>query len=401
VRRSADIYNYERILERAFAKIKESSINKINKSLILHFLEDCIVQGLSKPRIIKYAHTLLQISRLINKPFLEVRKNDIVCVVKEIESRNYSDWTKRDYKIIIKRFFKWLRQTEDYPEEVGWIKAKVRNNNMFPEELLTEDEVKEMVEVASNPRDRAFILILYESGCRIGEILSLRIRNVQFDEYGAQLIVNGKTGGRRVRILLSQAELASWMNIHPLRNDPNAPLWITLGTNSRNSILKYRTACEILKETARRAGIRKRVYPHLFRHSRATYLANYLTEAQMKQFFGWAQGSKMAATYVHLSGRDVDKALLKLHGIELEQTENEARLKVVSCARCGEKNSPTSKFCMRCGAPLSLKTTLKLDEVRAKADKLISILIKDPNILDQLLSNIEKLEKHRCFTYRD
>jgi len=394
VRKSVDIYNYGRILERAFAKIEESPIDKTNKSLILQFLEDCVVQGLSKPRLIKYAHTLLQISRLINKPLSEVRKIDIARVVKEIESRDYSDWTKRDYKIVIKRFFKWLRKSEGYPGEVRWIKAKIRNNNMLPEELLTEDEVKKMAETASNPRDRAFILVLYESGCRIGEILSLRIRHVQFDEYGAQLIVNGKTGSRRVRVLLSQAELASWMNIHPLRNDLDAPLWITLGTNSRNSILNYRTACEILKETAKRAGIKKRIFPHLFRHSRATFLANHLTEAQMKQYFGWVQGSNMAATYVHLSGRDVDSSLLKLQGIDTPEKTKEIHLKVVTCTRCNEKNSPTSKFCMRCGSPLDLDTALKLDEFRAKADKLISILIQDPEVLDKLLSKIEEIKTH-------
>jgi integrase/recombinase XerD len=46
-----------------------------------------------------------------------------------------------------------------------------------------------MAESAETIRDKAFILVLYESGCRIGEILTLRIRNVQFDDYGAVLIV--------------------------------------------------------------------------------------------------------------------------------------------------------------------------------------------------------------------
>lgn len=175
----------------------------------------------------------------------------------------------------------------------------------------------------------------------------LRSRMFNFDDHGAQLIVNGKTGSRSVRILFSQAELASWMKVHPLRNDLDAPLWITLGTNSRNSILNYRTACEMLKETAIRAGIKKRIYPHLFRHSRATFLANHLTEAQMKQYFGWVQGSNMATTYVHLSGRDVDNALLKLQGIDTPEKTKETRLRVVTCARCERKNSSTSKFCMK------------------------------------------------------
>src|SRR3990170_1809035 len=97
---------------------------------------------------------------------------------------------------------------------------------MLPEEILTEDDIKKLVESANNLRDKAFILVLYESGCRIGEILSLRIRNVQFDDYGAALIVNGKTGDRRVRIILSAPKLASWIEYHPLKKNTDAPLWV-------------------------------------------------------------------------------------------------------------------------------------------------------------------------------
>lgn len=392
MRKSADIYGYDRILERTLDKLRGCDIDKESKDEILEFVNQGLLEGLSKPRLIKYASTLKQMAKLLKKPFLKARKEDILTLVRKIERKDYSDWTKRDYKIVLKKFFKWLRKSEDYPEEVKWIKARIKKNNILPEELLTEEEVKLMAEHANNLRDKAFILVLYESGCRIGEMLSVKIRNVAFDKYGAQLIVNGKTGSRRVRIIMSSPMLASWMNIHPLRNDPDSPLWISLGTNHRNFILSYRATCEMLKEAAKRSGIRKRVYPHLFRHSRATHLANHLTEAQLKQHFGWVQGSSMAATYVHLSGKEVDNTLLKLQGIEVEQDKNQPKLKVVLCTRCGEKNCPTSKFCVRCGSPLDFETALKLDEFRAKADKLISILIRDPEILDKLLNKIEELK---------
>ena len=44
-------------------------------------------------------------------------------------------------------------------------------------------------------------------------------------------------------------------------------------------------------------------------------MANYLTEAQMNVYFGWVQGSDMPSIYVHLSGRDVDYAILKANGV--------------------------------------------------------------------------------------
>ncbi|MEM2613605.1 MAG: hypothetical protein QXO15_05170 [Nitrososphaerota archaeon] len=57
---------------------------------------------------------------------------------------------------------------------------------------------------------------------------------------------------------------------HPLRENPDAPFWISIGTRNRNSPLTYGAVRTLLKLLARKAGIKKRVYPHLFRHSRAT-----------------------------------------------------------------------------------------------------------------------------------
>jgi hypothetical protein len=70
-----------------------------------------------------------------------------------------------------------------------------------------------------------------------------------------------------------------------------------------------------LKKISKKAGINKKIHPHLFRHSRCTYMANYLTEAQMNAYFVWVQGSGMPSVYVHLSGRDVDDAVLKANGV--------------------------------------------------------------------------------------
>ena len=57
-------------------------------------------------------------------PFEEATKDDIVELIAKIERRNYAEWTKHDYKVILRKFYKWLRGTDDYPPEVRWIKVK-------------------------------------------------------------------------------------------------------------------------------------------------------------------------------------------------------------------------------------------------------------------------------------
>lgn len=389
------VYAYDRRIEGALKKIKESEIDAGSRERIFEFYQECLAQGYSKARMIKYLYTLESIARFLGKPFVDADRNDIADFIRKIEGTSYSEWTKHDYKVILKIFYRWLRKAESYPEEVKWIRARVKNNNMLPEELLTEEEVKHLADTASNVRDKALILVLYESGCRIGEILCLKIKHVQFDEYGAQLIVSGKTGDRRVRIIASAPKLASWLDNHPLRNDPEAPLWVSLGTRDRNTQLSYPAVRAVLRGVAEKAGIRKRANPHLFRHSRATYLANHLTEAQMKHHFGWVQSSTMAATYVHLSGREVDSALLELNGIKIDEETKPEKFKVEICSRCKTKNSPDSKFCNSCGLTLDLKTVVEIDEARAKADRLMSELIKQPEVLDTLTEVLEKKLRER------
>ncbi|MCI0564101.1 MAG: hypothetical protein MN733_36965 [Nitrososphaera sp.] len=155
-------------------------------------------------------------------------------------------------------------------------------------------------------------------------------------------------------------------------------------------------ACFILQRLARVAGIKKRVNPHVFRHSRATYLANHLTEAQMKEYFGWIQASDMAAVYVHLSGRDVDNAVLKVYGITKEQETEKSILTPKTCDRCQLRNPSDNKFCSRCGITLDTETMnqiIKSDLNRNSADSVMERLLGDPKFrefFDEKLKEISR-----------
>lgn len=392
-----DIHNYKRQLDSARNRIKNSDISKKNKKAIFDFCDNCIAEGLSTPRILHYMQKLCQLAKWLKKNFKDAKRADILRVVKGIEEKDYSEWTKHGYKVTLKKFYKWLKRSKHYPKEVKWIKSTVKKNNLtLPEELLTEDEVKKLVEAAHHPRDKALVFVLYESGCRIGELTTLRIKNVEFDKYGAQIMVRGKTGMRRIRLIASTPRLASWIDCHPDRDNPSAPIWIGIGTRNRDSLVNYSCIRALLQRLAKRAGIKKRVNPHTFRHSRATHLATHLTEAQMNQYFGWVQGSGMPSTYVHLSGRDVDNALLKMYGIEKEKAEKEEEvLKPKKCVRCDTINPATAKLCNRCGMALDLETALQIHEKRQLPDEYLTELVKHPEVQQFLLAMTKKfgLEK--------
>lgn len=149
----------------------------------------------------------------------------------------------------------------------------------------------------------------------------------------------------------------------------------------------------MLSVTASRAKIAKRVNPHSFRHARASNLANVLTEAQMKEYLGWVGDSRMASTYVHLSGRNIDNALLKLNGTKTEEEVNseEHSLRIKTCLRCQESNSPTSGFCSRCGCPLDVKTAMLLHDEESKTDYVMNWLVENPEFKQVLRNQLKAM----------
>lgn len=394
------VHHPSKRLQNALKNLKEANISNRNKEIIKEFVSSCIAEGIGKLRVVKYIFTLKQIASSLDKDFDKVTKEDLIKFVRDIElNDDYSDWTKRDFKVTLKKFYKWLKGNgEEYPPEVKWIKSgKKLNNNKLPEELITQEEVKAMVDAATSLRDRAIVLTLYESGARAGELLNMKIKDVVFDKYGALVMLNGKTGMRRIRLIASVPSLSEWLSIHPFKDDKEAWLWLGASTLNKNERLSYAGLNKLLNELAKRANVNKPVNPHNFRHSRATELAKHLTEAQLCQIMGWVQGSKQAATYVHLSQRDTDKAILSMYGLLEKEEKEEGKLIAIKCPRCEYKNYPGSKFCSRCGMALDVKAAMEAEDRDKQIGASLIEALKDPEVANEIIKTLERIVKERSF----
>ena len=294
-----------------------------------------------------------------------------------------------------KTFLLWVHNDGDGEKEPPEVLKHIRYKQPrmdLRKDILNEAEVRKLVDAAERQRDRALIFVCYESGARAGELRSLRLRDVKLDRYGAVVLVKGKTGARRIRLVQSVPDLQLWLNMHPLKGNPDAPLWISRQRGGRG-IGRMRLG-EILETYAKRAGLGKHVNPHLLRHSRATHLANVLTEAQMREFFGWTKRSQTPAIYVHLSGRDVDATLLKHYGIEVGEVKKSEVLEPVECPRCQSKSPPGAKFCVWCGMALTQEAIVAHKEPSEVADELMTLLVKEfirnePEKLEKILKSPE------------
>lgn len=383
--RAAQIYPLERMLERELKKIRT---DQHNSDCLYRYYQARVADGVSLARINKCLWMLRRISQMLGKPFAGATKDDFVRLVSDFERSNLSDWTKRDYKVILKHFYKWFRNWEDgMPPEVRWIKKTRGAENkrpILPRDLLTPDEKIALIKAAQNPRDRALIEVFSESGRRFGEILTLRIKDIEFDSMGAKLFISGKTGEDFARIISSAPALAVWLDNHPLRDSPESPVWIGLGRSNRMKQLSYVAAKSVLKKIAKRAGMKKRIHFYLFRHTRIDESLGILTEAQQCMMFGWKFGSRMPATYMKRYGKHIDNAQATMNGVKPPQKEATVIQVPKTCTRCNISNSPVSKFCNRCGSVLDVQTALQLDEARKRIDMQLNKITEDPEKLEIL-----------------
>ena len=358
-----DLYDRKVRLERWRQRIHtELQDNEPDKQDILKFVDYLQEKDKSILWIIRCITALLQLKKEIKKPFSQVTKEDIKKLFEWMKDKEYKASTHEKYRVILKIFYKVVYgNNEIYPDCVKWFSVTVgkeiksKEKTLDIKEYLEEEEIPILIEKAPTLQKKAFLACLYESGSRPEEFLRLSNLDCKIDTNGALFILRGKTGERRIRIVSFAKLLQQWLDIHPLKHEKQFPLWISQATNYNNQPLGLRGAQKIIEEALISSKLDKHKRLYLLRHSRATHLSNWFTEAQMCVFFGWQHGTKVVRRYIHLSGKDLDNTLLSISEEGKQVTkQHEYQLKTIKCNRCTETLSPTQQFCGRCG----LTTTL-------------------------------------------
>lgn len=326
-------------------------------------------------RVLKYYTTLCGIKRAIpNIPIRKWTTIDIHNIIETLKTqpntkgRNYSQNSLHDHIVFLKRFLLWLVENEILSIPIKKIKdikpPSVRYDTTHADELFTDEELKMIISGATHIRDIALIYTLYESGARCSEIARLRWKDVKFDQYGVRLYIddNKNETKRYVRLTMSTESLARLKDIQP--GDLNEEEHVF--TMKKGGCLTYPAMCAVLRRAAKKGGLDKPVKPHLFRKTRITdMIRDNFQESTIKESLWGNVSTDMFKTYLRLKETDVDREFLKHAGVDLEDTElGEAPvLKPLPCSRCHYVNQPTSKFCAKCGLPLTEESALNLQDM--------------------------------------
>lgn len=174
-------------------------------------------------------------------------------------------------------FFRWLSNSGQLPQNPAALLESGRPLHALPE-TLSAPEVNTLlssIDPAADTlscRDRALLEMLYGSGLRVSELVSLRAAQIDWDE--DFLRITGKGAKTRYVPLgkVAAAALRDYLNTaRPklLRNGKRAD---TLFLSVRGEALTRERIRQIIKKRAALAGLPENVYPHLLRHSFATHL---------------------------------------------------------------------------------------------------------------------------------
>jgi integrase/recombinase XerD len=203
--------------------------------------------------------------------------------------------TQHPDALYVKTVFKYIRVELD-------IVGKEKKPKKLPE-LLTEEEMNRFYNCVWNcgkPSHMVMIKLLLYTGIRNSELINLRISNVDLNSLKIR-IENGK-GGKDRYVLIPKSfrgELALYISSQ--RNKKAEYLFET----NRRTKMTSRWFREILTRYAKKSGIEKRIYPHLFRHQLLTYLTQKgLIDSKIQLISGHSD-RKSLSIYQDLSLSDV------------------------------------------------------------------------------------------------
>lgn len=234
--------------------------------------------------------------------FLNFLKGQDVDTVTDEDIREYQDYLVTKRKVAISTQNQAINAIKFYFEKVKGGERKTyyierpRKEYKLPK-TLSKEEVLRLLRISTNRKHKIVIGILYSGGLRLSELLNLKVTDVSFDQ-GLIYIRNAK--GKKDRVtLLSEAIKEDMVNYI----EEYKPYEWLLESPKRGKYSQTSVG-NIVKQTAHRAGIRKKVTPHMLRHSFATHLLEQGVDIRYIQELLGHSSPNTTMIYTHVSSAD-------------------------------------------------------------------------------------------------
>jgi len=244
-------------------------------------------------------------------------------LIEEIKLRKYSLETGKAYINIVKEFLKSKKLARDFLlSNTRKSRSTMRGiyfalkffyedvlNEKFSEKIplakknlrlpivLSRKEVMEMIDKTKNIKHKLVLMFLYYAGLRLSEVINLRWENLDFDR---KIIHIKKAKGEKERIVFLHKKLEELLREIGIKDS-------LVFISERGNKYNKRTIQQIVKNAARKTGIKKKVSPHTLRHSFATHLLEAGADIRYIQQLLGHKNLQTTQIYTHVADKDITK----------------------------------------------------------------------------------------------
>lgn len=225
-----------------------------------NFIDHLKLRGFSRRTIDSYMFHVNHFLRWCNKDIDLVVRDDIRNYLIKLVNKEYSANTIRLCYAALKHFFVYTVKLQ-----INFDGIELPKKEKKLPRFLTKKEVLAMISLTKNLKHRLLIEMIYCSGMRVSECIKLKRTSINTDN-NTILVVQGKGRKERMTLLSEKAkkELVKYLCLREKSSD-----YLFEG---RKGHISVKTAQAVVQQAADRAGLGKRVTPHMLRHSFATHL---------------------------------------------------------------------------------------------------------------------------------
>jgi site-specific recombinase XerD len=267
------------------------------------------------------------------------------CFIQEMNRRNYSDQTIKNYINCIKVFFEWSKK--DHPKNINESDIKLflgkfhevntqksyhsaikkfyticlnqknkfkyipyaKKSDKLPI-VLSQSEIQRMFDVCDNLKHKTILAVLYSTGIRVSELLNLKWKHID----RSRMVINIIAGkGKKDRQVPLNNQLITILEKYYKQYRTREYVF----AGQKDERYSERSVGEVVKQLSEKAGINKRVYTHLIRHCSFTHMVEEGTDINIIQKIAGHSNVKTTHIYTHISHNIISKINSPLKNIQL------------------------------------------------------------------------------------
>jgi integrase/recombinase XerD len=285
------------------------TLSTADESLIEHFLDTLwLEKGLSRNTIDSYRRDLTAFSVWLaarNKELVQVRREDLLGYLADRMGAGIKARSTARALSCMRSLYRYLLREKRIKEDPTLRIENPKVGRPLPD-TLTETDVEKLLAAPDTTtpigiRDRTMFEVLYASGLRVSELVSLTVTDVNI----RQGVVRVMGKGSKERLVPLGEEAISWL-VRFMREGRNEFLKKNLAEDvvfpsNQGRRMTRQTFWYRIKEHARTAGIKRKLSPHTLRHAFATHLLNHGADLRVVQLLLGHSDLSTTQIYTHVA----------------------------------------------------------------------------------------------------